>query len=188
MTLIIGYIDKTGSYIASDSMGSNGYSSGIYKNKKVFKIGDDILAGGCGSYKELQLLEKDFNPPERTVNQSSSDYMYKTFAHELKKFLKGHNTLKDNSGVISNADGEFIFIYDGSIYKWQSDLALLETMLPFDTTGSGEVYAHGIMAALSETDSKLTAEQKLELAIKLTSEYIVSVGGKMMIEDMPHET
>jgi len=178
MTLIIGYVGKDKSYIASDSMGSNGYSGSIYKNKKIFMIGDDILAGGCGSYKELQLLEKDFTPPKRNVGESASGYMYNQFAHALKKFFKEHETLRNKDGVIDNMRSEFIFIYEGSIYKWQGDLALLETVLPYDTTGSGEVYAHAVMATFENAKSDLSVEDRLKLAIDLTSDYIVSVGGK----------
>lgn len=181
MTLIVGLIEKNKAYIGSDQMGSNGHSGGIYHNKKVFKIGKDILAGGCGSYKELQILEKEFTPPERTVDQSSADYMYKSFAPALKKILKDNDLLTNKDGVLNNKHGEFIFIYDNVIYKWQSDLALLETVLPYDTTGSGEEYAHAVMATINKLKSDLTPEDKIKLAISLTSDYVVSVGGEPVI-------
>lgn len=181
MTLIVAYTDKDGSYIGSDSMGSNNYSGSIYKNKKVFKIGKDILAGGCGSYKELQLLEKDFSAPSRNTNQTASQYMYNTFAHALRDFFIEQGLIKNDSGILSNESGEFLFIYEGSIYKWQSDLALLETTLPFDATGSGEIYAHAVMSTLQSQKSSLSPEEKIKKAITLTSDYILSVGGKINI-------
>lgn len=181
MTLIVAYVDETGSYIGSDSMGSNGHSGGIYKNKKVFKVGDDMLVGGCGSYKELQLLEKDFTAPKRTIDQTDSGYMYNTFAHALKHFFDNHDVLSNKEGVMSNRAGEFLFIYRGVIYKWQSDLALLETVLPFDATGSGEEYAHAVMSTLESQKSALSPEQKIKEAVNLTSNYVVSVGGAVNI-------
>lgn len=181
MTLIVAYTDETGSYIGSDSMGSNGWSGSSYKNKKVFKLGDDILAGGAGSYKELQLLEKDFSVPARTTEQSDSSYMYNTFAHSLKHFLQSHGVLSDTNGVISNRSSSFLFIYRGSIYKWQSDLALLETVRQFDTVGSGGEYAHAVISTLDAQKSTMTPEQKIKEAIKLTSRYILSVGGDVTI-------
>lgn len=159
-------------------MGSNGYTGELYKNKKIFTLGDEILAGGCGSFKELQLLEKDFSAPRRFADQSDSEYMYNTFAHALKKFFAEHNVLSNDNGVVENNKGEFLFIYRGTIYKWQSDLSLLETTRSFDATGSGEVYAHAVMSTLDSEKSKLTAEQRIKKAIKLTSQYVLSVGGE----------
>jgi ATP-dependent protease HslVU (ClpYQ) peptidase subunit len=184
MTLIIGYVDKEKSYIASDSMGSNGYTGAIYKNKKVFRIGTEILAGGCGSYKELQLLEKDFEAPKRNIGESTSDYMYNQFAHALKEHFKKHEVLRSKEGVLDNHRSEFIFICGGNIYRWQSDLALLETVLPYDTTGSGAVYAHAVMTTLESIKSELSVKDKLKTAIKLTSDYVVSVGGAPEILEM----
>lgn len=181
MTLIVAAITNGKSYIGSDQMGSNGHSGGIYKNKKIFKIGKDILAGGCGSYKELQILEKEFTPPPRSVDQTSEDYMYKSFTPALKKLLKDDDLLTNIDGVLTNRSAEFIFIYDKTIYKWQDDLALLETTLPYDATGSGGEYAHAVMATLEKTESDLNPKQRIELAINLTSEYIVSVGGKPVV-------
>ena len=178
MTLIIAVVDESGSYMGSDSMGSNGHTGGLYKNKKVFRLGPDILAGGCGSYKELQLLEKDFSVPRRFAGQSGSEYMYNTFSHELKQFFVKHNMLSNENGIVSNNLGEFLFVYEGVIYKWQGDLAMLETTLSFDVTGSGETYAHGVMAALVAEKSGLSAEKRIKRAIYLTSKYVLSVGGK----------
>lgn len=178
MTLIIAYVDAKRSYIASDTLGSNGYSSAIYKNKKIFRKGD-MLVGGSGSYKQLQLLEKNFVAPAHTEDLTSDEYMYGPFVSELISFLKASSCLKESEGRLSNQDGDFIFVYDRSIYYFQSDLSFMEPSINFETTGSGGMYAHAILSTLETQRKTLSAPARLKFAVELTSDYIMSVGGEV---------
>lgn len=179
MTLIIAYVDSKKSYIASDTLGSNGFSSAIYKNKKIFRK-DDMLIGGSGSYKQLQLLEKNFVAPARPADTMTSDeYMYGPFINTLIDFLKAHNQLRESECQLSNEFGDFIFVYDRNIYRLQSDLSFMEPIVNFETTGSGGNYAHAILTTLDQQKKTMPTKQKLEFAITATSDYIMSVGNEM---------
>lgn len=180
MTLIIAYVDKKKSYIASDTLGSNGYSSAIYKNKKIFRKGD-MLVGGSGSYKQLQLMEKVFVLPPHPEELSSSEYMHLIFVESLITFLRDFNCLKESDGILTNPEGDFIFIYDSSIYYFQSDLCFMEPIINFETTGSGSTYAHAILSTLESQKKTMATIPRLKLAVDLTSEHIMSVGGEMDI-------
>ncbi len=178
MTLIIGYVDpKTGKgYMASDTLGSDRHAGQEYKNKKVFKK-DNLLFGGCGSYKQIQLLEKNYTLPPRAQGQSTDSWIYNDLVGSLKFFLKENDTLKSSEGILSNEDGEFLIIVEGRIFTWQGDLSLMEPTYHYATTGSGGRHAHAILRTLDESSPAWKPEKRLELAVRLTSEYVLTVGG-----------
>lgn len=178
MTLIIAYVDrKTGkSYMASDSLGSGGGVGQAFKNKKIFKK-KDILFGGCGSYKQIQLLEKNYELPPRAEGQTTDHWIHNDLVGSLKYFLKEHDTLKTSEGILTNQDGEFLIIVEGRIFVWQDDLSLLEPAYNFATSGSGGGFAHAILCTLDQSNATWKAERKLELAVRLTSDYVLTVGG-----------
>lgn len=178
MTLIIGYVDqKTGkSYMASDALGSGGGVGQTFKNKKIFKK-KDILFGGCGSYKQIQILEKNYELPPRAEGQTTDNWIHNDFVGSLKYFLKENDTLSSSEGILSNNNGEFVIIVEGRIFVWQGDLSLLEPAYNYATTGSGGNFAHAILCTLEKSNANWKPERKLELAVNLTSDYILSVGG-----------
>ncbi len=176
MTCIAGLIDRDGKgHIASDSLGSNGYTKGVYKNAKIFKKGN-VLFGYTSSYRMGQLLEYGLTLPERKVNQSLEEYIYMDFVESVRSLLKssGYLIIDNNSEVI----GQFIVIIEGRIFKIQEDLALLEPSEPFDTCGSGEDYAKSAIDIL-KTHTKLSSKKILTLAIETASKYVATVGGEV---------
>lgn len=173
MTLVIAYVDNDYSYMASDTLGANSVSSAIYQNKKIFCKGD-MLIGGAGSYKALQLIEKQFELPA-SDGKSADEYMYGPFIDGLTAFLLEHNMLKLSDNLISSYSSSLMFIYQKEIYKFQADLALMQPVVNFATIGTGGDYAHGVLSALA--GQKNNIENKLSLAVLLTAEYILSVGG-----------
>lgn len=176
MTLVMAIVQDGMSYIASDSLGSDGFTKSINKNRKIF-LKDTMLIGGSGSFKQLQLIEHSFISPDRTIDESTYEYMYKAFVPELTNFLKINNVITHTRGVDSNDSSEFVFVLDGTIFVMQSDLSLLEPVENFACIGSGQYHALAVLKALK--DGGLSVDKMLKKALDITVELVVSVGGKL---------
>lgn len=175
MTCIVGIIDEAGkAHIASDSLGSNGHTKGIYKNKKIFKKGN-MLIGYTSSYRMGQLLEHSMVVPERKVNQILDNYMYIDFVNAIRNLFKDNGYLCINNNVESI--GEFLILIEGRIFIMHNDLSMLESSDNFDSCGSGEDYARSTMYNLTN-DEKLTPKEKLSKAIDTATQYVTTVGGE----------
>lgn len=178
MTLIMGAVKDGKRYLASDSQGSNRFTKGIYKNNKIFAKGD-MLIGGCGSYKQLQLLEHNFTPPERSTVDDISKYMFTKFAPAVKQFFKDNGVLTTRDGQDSNDSGAFIIMYGDRIFILQSDLALLEPNENFTCVGSGEYHAYAAIRGLTEANPKMAMPTVFKKALAITTDVVMSVGGEM---------
>jgi ATP-dependent protease HslVU (ClpYQ) peptidase subunit len=174
MTCIAGLIDKNGKgHIASDSLGSNGYTKSNYKNNKIFRKGE-LLRGYTSSYRMGQLLEHSLTLPARKVSQTIESYMYVDFVNAVRILLKDHGYLKVDSN--RESIGNFLIITEGRIFGMQDDMSLLESADGFDACGSGEDYATAALYILAK-QGKLGARAMLTQAIETASKYIATVGG-----------
>lgn len=178
MTLIMGLVRNGESIIASDTQGSTDFTKGQYKNKKIFKKGDFLFAG-TGSYRQLQLLEHSFTIPARNVDQKTDDYMFSLFVPAIKTFLKENDTVQTESGVDTNSGAAYIIIYDKRIFVFYSDFSFLEPEYNFVTEGSGSYHSFGAMKALLSHDKNIKNTDLLQIAFDVTSDIVMSVGGKL---------
>jgi len=168
------------SYIASDTQGSNRFTKGEYKNNKIFKK-DQMLVGGCGSYKQLQLFEHNFTLPDRVADSTPHEYMFEKFAPAIKKFFKDNNTISTKDAVDAMDNAEFILVYEGHLFVLQSDLALLEPKRDYVASGSGEYHAYAVMQALQKHDPQIGMKKMLQIAFEVTTDVVMSVGGELVI-------
>lgn len=176
MTCIAGLIDCKGvGHIASDSLGSNGHTKGIYKNSKIFKKGG-LLIGYTSSYRMGQLLEHHLSLPPRKVDQTIESYMYVDFVSAVRQLLKDHGYLKIDGN--RESIGTFLIITEGRIFMMEDNMALLESADGFDACGSGMHYAQAVLHILAK-QGKLGPKAMLTQAIDTASKYVVSVGGEV---------
>lgn len=171
MTIVIAYTNGNHDYIASDVMGSNGLRGLNYENNKIFKK-DEVLIGGAGSYRHIQLIEYGFDSP----HQSETDidyYMQYTFANAFIDFLDQHDAL---SAEHSNEETEFIFICKHRIYVMQSDLAMLSINGNFAAIGEGADFAYGFLTAQTRGEQHIYPTELMNLTVATTSDYCLSVG------------
>ena len=172
MTCIVALKTEDGIYMGADKLGSNGFTGASYKRPKVFVKGEFIF-GGSGSYKLLQILEFDFTPPARNINQKEDNYIYTTFFKELKKCLKDNGGLAEEKGI-AHMLGDFIFGYNNNIYIFQADMSILEPCVDYATIGSGEYHSSGALEVLANSD--LPPQEKIIKAISAAAYHVTSVG------------
>lgn len=176
MTCIAGMIDKQGvGHIASDSIGSNGHTKDVYRNKKIFRKGA-LLIGYTSSYRMGQLLEHNLTLPARKVDQSLDEYIYVDLVAAVRSVLKSEGYLKIDSNTESI--GTFMIITEGRLFMMQNDLAILEAADGFDSCGSGENFAVATISTLIK-HTKLTPEAVLREAIETATRYVATVGGEI---------
>ena len=174
MTCIVGLIDKNKTYIGCDSLGSNGYSKSLRKDKKIFKIKDTSngIIGFTSSYRMGQLLMYSSGLID-SRDEPNIDHKYlvtNTIPKIIEIYDKGGFTrLKDNI----KSGGEFLFAYKDKLWKIESDFQVGEPFKNYDACGSGEEFALG---SLITTENLIDDPVvRIHLALQSASEFSVGV-------------
>lgn len=176
MTCIAALIDADGKgHIASDSLGSNGHTKSLNKNRKIFTK-EGMLIGYTSSYRMGQLLEYSLCLPQRKVSQDIESYMYVDFINAVRNLFTDNGFTKVDYSV--EFGGNFVVITEGHLFEVQRDFSLLETQEPFTACGSGEDYAIAALDVLHKR-GRLTPKNMLTEAIETAAKYVTSVGGEV---------
>lgn len=147
MTCIIGFTDRERgiSWIAGDSLGSNGYTKASEMSAKVFRneLFKNVLIGGTTTFRHLDLLRysEDLFDEVDFYKKSEIDhrFMVTKFIPKIVKLFK--------EGIISEPEtdrgGSFIVATPGRVFKIQEDYSVLEPELGICAVGCGEEIAMG---------------------------------------------
>lgn len=169
MICIVGLVRDGTIHMAGDKLGSNGYTKLITERPKIFKNGD-FLFGYTTSFRMGQLIEFAWKQPEKLNSQSEDYYIYKVIVDSIKTLLKGDGFATDKEG------GEFIFGYNGRLFKMQNDFSIFE-YTSYAACGCGEDEALAVLFALDKLqyEPKDTTLDDLEMceneyALKLAIE------------------
>lgn len=161
MTCIVGYIDKNKDvYIGGDSAGTNShYDSRVRKDAKVFKVAEDILIGGTGSFRMLQLLrfklwgylskEIETNNQQKYIPEVY-EFMCTTFIDSVRSCLRenGYTKIENNVEEI----GTFLVGFQGRLFGIECDLQVSENKERFSACGCGAGYAMGALEILTRKE------------------------------------
>lgn len=153
MTCIVGLLDNGKAYMGADSLGSNGYTGNVYKNRKVFKLSEnkDILVGYTSSFRMGQLLQYSsglFDELSLLKNSVDEKYMVNTFIPNVKALFKNGGYEKNETG------GNFLITFKDKLYEVQSDYAILEPANGFSSVGCGEDFAMASLETTKDLDMK----------------------------------
>jgi ATP-dependent protease HslVU (ClpYQ) peptidase subunit len=178
MTCIVGLIDNGITYIGADSLGSNGYSKIVRKDKKVFKLKDtsNAIIGYTSSFRMGQLLMYADGLIDKL-----SDYENK-IDHEylVTKFIPRVINLFENGGYSRNNNGEktggdFLLGYKDKLYHIEGDFQVGESMLNYDACGCGKDFALGSLATTEKYKDTLSPQERIRLALQSATEFSVGV-------------
>ena len=178
MTAISAIVDKKNkqTILASDRLGSNGFTGQPYKTKKVFRSGILTIAI-CGSYRMGQVLQHNLIPREFQNKETVDEYIFDYLEAEIRRLFKEKGVLTNTAGVDTIKNSEFIFAIKDRIFILQSDLAFLEPEVIYATSGSGQSHQEASIHTQLKMLPKKDYKQILKDAITCTSEVVVSVGG-----------
>lgn len=150
MTCIVAKVEGGVVHMAGDKLGSNGYTKGITERPKIFKNGDFVF--GCTtSFRMGQLIEFTWKQPEKLNSQTEDFYIYKVVVDSIKLMMKNDGFATDKEG------GEFLFGYNGRLFKMQTDFAIFEVK-SYDACGCGEDEALAVMFTLDKINFKPSLE------------------------------
>lgn len=145
MTCIIGFTDRERgiSWIAGDSLGSNGYTKASEMSAKVFRneLFKNVLIGGTTMFRHLDLLRYSEELFDKVDFYKKSEidhrFMVTKFIPKIVKLFK--------EGIISEPEtergGSFIVATPGRVFKIQEDYSVLEPELGICAVGCGEEVA-----------------------------------------------
>jgi len=176
MTCIVGLIDNDTTYIGVDSLGSDGWTKTIRKDKKVFKLKDNpnAIIGYTTSFRMGQLLMYANNLIETDKqNNPNIDHEYlvtKFIPNVIELFQKGKFSKNDKGEV---EGGFFLLGYKSKLYKIESDFQVSESTDNYDATGCGESFALG---SLKTTENmNLSSIKRIHLALQAATKFSVAV-------------
>ena len=95
MTAISAIIDKKNkkTYLASDQLGSNGFTGQNYKTKKLFR-NNTVSFAYCGSYRLGQIFTHNLSLRNFQVDESVDTYVFDYMEKEIRRVLKERMFLK----------------------------------------------------------------------------------------------
>lgn len=177
MTLIVGLIDQDGkTWLACDSIASDGFTFHTTKQPKVFKKGK-LLMGYTSSFRLGQLLEYGLNLPARTEGQDIQSYLFGTFVDALRDCLRSGGYARNDRG--EESAGNFLVVTEGRIFEVQSNYSVLERQDQYAAVGSGEYHALGVLHAAKSLN--LPPLQTLRLVFEATTANVVTVRGPFWV-------
>ena len=180
MTCIVGLVENGVVYIGGDSLGSNGYSKTVRKDKKVFKLKDtnNAILGYTSSFRMGQLLMYATGLIDKR-DEPNIDHEYL-----VTKFIPNVSRLFENGGYERSSSGEkkggiFLLGYKDKLYKIESDYQVGESFDNYASCGSGQDFALG---SLHSTEGLgLSPEERIRLALQAATKFSVGVGAPYYI-------
>ncbi len=173
-------------YLASDQMGSNGFTGDNYKTTKIFK-NNTITFAICGSYRVGQILKNNLKLRNFKEKETVDEYVFDYLDIEVRKVLKDRKFLSENDGVETIKNSEIIFAIKNRIFVLQGDLAILEPEKDFITSGSGTYHQEASIYTQLKMNPKKDYREVLKDAIVYTSQIVLSVGGKPQVIEHKHD-
>ena len=166
MTIIAAILDKPNKkgIIASDSMGSNGYS-GIDFGSKLIRINEDFVVGHSGTYiiatwlkyEGLKLVDNN-DTPDNILYKLSTEY------RKACKDVLHHGNKENEVWMISDY---LLGVTPDSILEVSRDGAILEVDKAYHAIGSGESIALGAleMASRLKIEPSIAVSQAISIAM-----------------------
>lgn len=174
MTCIVGLIHNGITYIGGDSLGSNGFSKTVRKDKKVFHLKDtkNAVLGYTSSYRMGQLLMYGTGLIDsRDEPNIDHEYLVTKFIPNIIKLFEDGGYSRNNSG--EKRGGSFLLGYKDKLYKIESDFQVGESVDKYDACGSGKDFALGSLKTTEK--SNLSPEDRIRMALQAASKFSVGV-------------
>lgn len=176
MTCIVGLVHEGVAYIGGDSLGSNGYSKTVRKDKKVFKVKglESTVIGYTSSYRMGQLLMyKDDLIDSRDVDKVDHEYIVTKTVPKIISLFEENGFGKIDSNV--KRGGCFLLAHKDQLYSIEGDYQVGISSDAYAAVGCGEDFALGSLYATENTN--LTPEERITMALEAAAKFSVGVEG-----------
>ena len=174
MTCIVGLVHNGVTYIGADSLGSDGHSKMVRKDRKVFKMRDTDRAvlGYTTSFRMGQLLMyADGLLKTDTFTDINHRYLVTSFIPRVLDLFESNNYGGDrNNGKYG---GTFLLGYKDKLYKIYDDYQVAESVVQYDACGCGEEFALGSL--YSTANLQMSPQERVLQALRASTEFSVGV-------------
>lgn len=181
MTCIVGLVDNGRIIMGGDSATTQGWVSTITAKPKVFKRGD-MLIGGTGTIRLLQLVQYSFKIPEVPDGIDIHEYFVTHFCNALRECLKSGGLSETHDSNRERYSGELIVGYRESLITIDSAYGVMFSQDTYQSIGCGEEFALGSLATSDEFN--LTPQKRVRLALEAAAKYSTGVSAPFHIETM----
>lgn len=176
MTCVVAAIVDGVAVVGADSQSSGGWTKYTAKTDKIFRVSDEVLFGGSGSWRELQAARYHvrWDRFDFSCGHDIESLIVKFFIPELRTSFRDSGTVKTENGR-DESSGAYLLVVRDRIFRIDSDFQVLEIAHPFAAVGSGESVAMGAMFVAHLGDS--SAKRVAEVGLMAASEFATGVGG-----------
>lgn len=176
MTCIVGVVQEGRTWIGADSAGSNGRTTVVRADKKLFRNGP-YLIGFTTSFRMGQILQYDFQPPSPRGKDLFA-FMVKEFVPTVRSAMKNGGCLRTTT---EGVDGSGIFMVGigARLFKVESDFQVAESSFAYNACGSAENIALGSLHS-----SKGSPRSRIKMALEAASRHSPDVSPPFVIKSV----
>jgi hypothetical protein len=178
MTCIVGIADGTKVWMGADTYGSDKWTGSTVTHPKVFILevpaegspNEELMIGGCGSFRMLQLLEHGLatSMPGIRKNQSVINWLTIEFADATRHLFREKGFGKNADGIHSINGGSFLLGFRGNIYHIEDSYQAIAVPENIQTAGSGGPYA--LASLVTTRNFGWTPLQRIQTALEVAAE------------------
>lgn len=179
MTCIVGLVANKHIYLGGDSLASTGSLSQTMVESKVFRVGENCIMGYSGTVRMCNLLRHKLELPEHPIDMSTEKYLTTLFVDALRTLLKDAG-LAAKTNEQEATTGSILIAYRERLFKVGYDYCVMEASDGFDSIGSGDEIALGVMHATRHLD--LQPQERIRLALEAAENLCESVRGPFTVE------
>lgn len=167
MTCIVAVKDRGAVVMGADACSASNINRNTATTPKVFER-EGLLIGGCGSWRELNLLRHKLEVPLPLPEPEDAEaYMVQRLVPAILECLEGGSAAKKSNSVAELA-GSYLVAIGERIFMILSDLSVVEHVDDFLAAGSGEDFALGALFATQGRSARSRVQKALEAASYLS--------------------
>ncbi len=168
MTVVIGAVVGERVWLAGDSYCGDDEVSDLCSEPKVLRVSNTVGLGLCGDVRTEVLVTKAVKQILSKKQRVTDEWLRTDFALALHKRLKDSGVLKDNKGIHSLDNADYILAHAGRLYYMDESLALWTSRHPYVAIGVGKSMAMSTLA-YSHTNGELEEDPRNALERVLRS-------------------
>lgn len=167
MTAIVGLEHGSEVFIGGDSACAIGFDVDVYRDPKVFRVGD-IIMGYCGSPRFGQLLRHAVVPPVLRKRSTDEQYVCVYLIAAIRKALEKNGYVREDATTLSEGDS-CILGYRGQVYVVAEDYQALRPVTGIASIGSGSDIARGALWVDPTPDPRIRIYHALDAASRFNA-------------------
>lgn len=165
MTCIIGVEHEGKVYMGADSMSTDGYNKDATRLRKVFRVGEFLIAY-TGSFRMGQILQYHLEVRHQQDGETDERYMVVAFVEAVRRCLKEHGYSRIDSN--QEEGGSFLVGYRDRLYSVYSDFQINSSTTGVAALGAGQDYALGALMALEFMPPVERIQRALQISARLS--------------------